>query len=161
MSDAALRKAFKAIRELFLRFASEYEPNGVLHAPTDSVKALARICPSNNDCSERSLGTFSYFRSQVSVVQSIPNVETRTLARQNQSIEWLLSLPPEEALRVMRVARRCSAAHQQKQAEYNEGVECDQRARMAAVTAARAVRIQKKIKTVLKNEARELWSVDG
>jgi hypothetical protein len=111
LCDLAVR-----LRDTFVRFTAEYAPGGALHPPAKdaSVEAkeqwtrttkVAETSPNNDDQCERSFGKVKHIQNRVASNMLPHHKEARVLVSQNETIEWVCALPPEQFASVMSVAR--------------------------------------------------------
>jgi hypothetical protein len=112
-----LRELAERMRDTFVRFTAEYAPGGALHPPAkdeSSAEAkeqwaqaakVAETSPNNDDQCERSFGKVKHIQNRVASNMLPHHKEARVLVSQNETIEWLCALPPEQFASVMSVAR--------------------------------------------------------
>jgi hypothetical protein len=111
-----LRELAERLRDTFVRFTAEYAPGGALHPPAKDASAVAKAqwtqttkvantCPNNDDPCERNVGKAKHIQTRVASNMLPHHKEARVLVSQNETIEWLCALPPEQFASVMSVAR--------------------------------------------------------
>jgi hypothetical protein len=111
-----LRELAEQLRDTFVRFTAEYAPGGALHPPAKGASAeakaqwsqtakVAETCPNNDDPCERNVGKAKHIQTRVASNMLPHHKEARVLVSQNETIEWLCALPPEQFASVMSVAR--------------------------------------------------------
>lgn len=111
-----LREMAQRLRDTFVRFTAEFAPGGALHPPAKDASAeakeqwtqtvkVAETCPNNDDPCERNFGKAKHIQTRVASNMLPHHKEARVLVSQNETIEWLCALPPEQFASVMSVAR--------------------------------------------------------
>lgn len=102
--------------------AGDLLPGGKYHNPSPATRKRLRTAPSNNDASERLLGSLKYLMHN-SPNLTLINARTIVMLRTNNTITDFLKLDPKDRDRQLKVACKMRVKRQKENREHEHGVQ--------------------------------------